>query len=490
MKLDIKNWHFVLGRGQHPVIILDALGRGHRSSFGKVIGCGFNTPNWIRYEGKTFIIKRDYQKIIRLLQGWVKKDPNKLKKIIDLGNKQIKILIQQTTKWKKLFLKKLSNKQLNGLIREFFNYFDELTVSFYTPFYAEDVIEAYLKRELAARSKQLDMGTEKVIEQLTSKHVPTPMIKEQEDLLKIAQQIIVKGLKQKYLRATTKNFEKLPLANKILAHQKKYQSLNTYIFHVVQYQVAEILKNLKNYLKDNPKQILVNQNKERRNKMKEQMKLVRKLKLTVKEKRIISIAREWNQFRNDRVYNIGIFQYNFKPILREWGRRHGLTYKQCIQLQKEEILSGKFSKKEIKARQRGYVFYLDNGVIKILVGQAKKNFLKKFESAKHYVRFVKGQPAYPGRVRGIVQQGTAYSFHNFKTGRVLVTGMTVPEVTPKLMKAKAIVTDEGGITCHAAIIAREFKIPTIIGTGNATAVFKDGDKVEVDANEGIIKKIK
>ncbi|MBU1854784.1 MAG: hypothetical protein KKF89_03620, partial [Nanoarchaeota archaeon] len=51
------------------------------------------------------------------------------------------------------------------------------------------------------------------------------------------------------------------------------------------------------------------------------------------------------------------------------------------------------------------------------------------------------------------------------------------------------VTDEGGITCHASIIARELGKPCIIGTKNATEVFKDGDIIEVDANKGLVRKI-
>ena len=57
-------------------------------------------------------------------------------------------------------------------------------------------------------------------------------------------------------------------------------------------------------------------------------------------------------------------------------------------------------------------------------------------------------------------------------------------------KAKAIIADEGGLTCHAAIISREFKIPCIIGTKVATEVLKDGDFVEVDANQGIVRVLK
>jgi pyruvate,water dikinase len=59
-----------------------------------------------------------------------------------------------------------------------------------------------------------------------------------------------------------------------------------------------------------------------------------------------------------------------------------------------------------------------------------------------------------------------------------------------MKKAIAFITDEGGITCHAAIIARELKKPCIIGTKIATKVLKDGDLVEVDANKGVVKIIK
>ena len=58
---------------------------------------------------------------------------------------------------------------------------------------------------------------------------------------------------------------------------------------------------------------------------------------------------------------------------------------------------------------------------------------------------------------------------------------------PYIKKAKGIITDEGGITCHAAIISRELKIPCVVGTKVATQVLKDGDEVELNADEGIIR---
>ena len=67
--------------------------------------------------------------------------------------------------------------------------------------------------------------------------------------------------------------------------------------------------------------------------------------------------------------------------------------------------------------------------------------------------------------------------------------MTRPDYIIGIKKAAAIVTNEGGITCHAAIVSRELGIPCIIGTKIATEVFKDGDLVEVNANHGVVKKI-
>ena len=69
---------------------------------------------------------------------------------------------------------------------------------------------------------------------------------------------------------------------------------------------------------------------------------------------------------------------------------------------------------------------------------------------------------------------------------ILVSVHTVPQMIPVVLKASAIVTDEGGINGHAAIVSREFKIPCIIGVGNATQRIKTGMEIEVDAINGVV----
>ncbi len=104
---------------------------------------------------------------------------------------------------------------------------------------------------------------------------------------------------------------------------------------------------------------------------------------------------------------------------------------------------------------------------------------------------IKGMVACKGNVTGkvkiVLNALDKEDADKFEDGNILVTSMTRPEFLQLMKKAAAIVTNEGGISCHAAIIARELKIPCIIGTKIATKVLKDGDIVEVDADKGIVK---
>lgn len=72
------------------------------------------------------------------------------------------------------------------------------------------------------------------------------------------------------------------------------------------------------------------------------------------------------------------------------------------------------------------------------------------------------------------------------SGEILATSMTRTDFFPLLKEAKAIIANEGGMTCHAAIVSRELGVPCIVGTKKATEVLKDGDFVELKLNHGKI----
>jgi len=108
----------------------------------------------------------------------------------------------------------------------------------------------------------------------------------------------------------------------------------------------------------------------------------------------------------------------------------------------------------------------------------------------HAVQDVRGLVASTGRAIGTARIVTsAEDIEKVHEGDILVAVMTRPDYVPAMKKAAAIVTDEGGITSHAAIVARELRVPCIIGTKIASKVFKDGDRLEVNANHNWVRKL-
>jgi pyruvate,water dikinase len=102
-------------------------------------------------------------------------------------------------------------------------------------------------------------------------------------------------------------------------------------------------------------------------------------------------------------------------------------------------------------------------------------------------RLLRGLPASPGMVAGKAHVILdAKHIGEFQNGEILVTEMTSPDWAPAMRKALAIVTDSGGITCHAAIVSRELGIPCVVGTGTATTVLKTGQLITVDATHGMV----
>lgn len=156
-------------------------------------------------------------------------------------------------------------------------------------------------------------------------------------------------------------------------------------------------------------------------------------------------------------------------------------------LRTEEIINGNIPKKEeLKRRETGY-FFGDNKLLTELgKGKVEKLFKVHFNrEPQKKVRSLNGLPAYRGIVRGFVRRIMGHKqINDMKEDEILISPMTIPDFIPAIHKAAAIVTDEGGMLCHAAIVAREFQKPTIVGTGIASKRLQDGDIVEVNATEG------
>jgi phosphoenolpyruvate synthase/pyruvate phosphate dikinase len=149
-----------------------------------------------------------------------------------------------------------------------------------------------------------------------------------------------------------------------------------------------------------------------------------------------------------------------------------------------------------KKRQQRFVIYSVRGKVIELDDKNAYQIIKRFEKNITETSELKGTVAHPGFVKGKARV-ILLNYNNIKEqlkqiaqmheGEILVAETTSPEFTPALKKAKAVITNQGGLGSHAAIVSRELGIPCIVGTQTATAVIKTGDDLEVDANKGIVK---
>jgi rifampicin phosphotransferase len=101
---------------------------------------------------------------------------------------------------------------------------------------------------------------------------------------------------------------------------------------------------------------------------------------------------------------------------------------------------------------------------------------------------LRGNPGSPGKVRGTAKViRTLAEAAKLQSGDILVAETTAPPWTPLFATASGVVTDTGGVLSHGAVVAREYNIPAVVGTGAATAMIRDGQLLEVDGSTGVVR---
>jgi len=213
--------------------------------------------------------------------------------------------------------------------------------------------------------------------------------------------------------------------------------------------------------------------------------------LVGKEAYLVDIFQYIIYYRTHRTDTMNKAAFFAIPLFNKTAAEYGITYEQLMHCTSFEVLQKQIPSKEIlNQRIKDCSLLLDNGKVSCLTGKESLKLIEFFKEEVVNVKEFKGQVACKGNVKGEVKVvRNKQDFEKIVNGDILVTSMTTPEMMPLLKKASAFVTDEGGLTCHAAIISREMNKPCIIGTKIATKVLKDGDMVEVDADKGIVRKI-
>ncbi len=139
------------------------------------------------------------------------------------------------------------------------------------------------------------------------------------------------------------------------------------------------------------------------------------------------------------------------------------------------------------AMENGRVFMLQSRPITTL-GMNNGTEAKEGAGEERTI-ITKGLGASPGMASGTVKiVKDTDELDKVGNGDILVTVMTTPDMVPAMKRANGIITDEGGVTCHAAIVSRELGISCVVGTGDATKILKENEMVTLDGNKGIVYK--
>lgn len=376
-------------------------------------------------------------------------------------------------------VKKISDK---GLIALYNNVLEALALESalgtMSDFLDSELVPQTIKKYLKKIKAPADM-----IEAAVTSLYSSPYIKEQEDFFKLAD-FYSKG----------KNINK-----QLQTHAEKYWYLQNDYSQAVKLDVEHFKTQIQKYLKEkgDPKeelQLLANKRSTLVSKKRSLMRLAR----VKKQKEFLKIL---------KMLDIHIYLWDLKKVMMqkafyyldllliEIGTRRKVKFNDLKWCTPEEVRVGKTTKQlrdEIKKRKTLCVLEIvKKGTIKVITGpQAKKKVSRIEGKTLGDVAELKGQVANRGKVQGRVRVVLDPRGVKFKQGDILVTGMTTPDFMPLMRKASAIVTDEGGITCHAAIVSRELGIPCVIGTKIGTKVLKNGENIAVDANGGIVKVLK
>jgi phosphohistidine swiveling domain-containing protein len=232
---------------------------------------------------------------------------------------------------------------------------------------------------------------------------------------------------------------------------------------------------------------------------KERKKIIYALKLSSEELEPYNIASDIIFLKGYRKECIFYGHYALSLIYKEISKRTDLAMNQIYMLTKHELEDMLFNGKEIdlnaiNMKFKRNVLHYHKRKIKLYLAEDADLFLSKLDIKKEKVNLnnntLSGTCASSGKAKGkIVIVNNNNDINKMYDGAIMLSHTTFPSMVPAMKKAAAIITEDGGITCHAAIVSREMGTPCITGVKHALDILSDGDEVEIDASNAIVKVI-
>ncbi|RLF93261.1 hypothetical protein DRN50_07530 [Thermococci archaeon] len=344
-------------------------------------------------------------------------------------------------------------------------------------------------KKLLSRKVRNRKETNEYLSILHSSPYLSPIMEEEKEMLKL-----VMGFRQDCDRMINR---------KLYEHLKKYAWIPTDFGFGKPWSMGDVKKRFNKFLQFSVPELekrlrkIENHTQEIREKKNE---LIRSLNLPEDVQKIIELVEVMGFVRLYRRYNWAQVFYYATPLLEEMGKRLKLRRIDLLFCMYEEIRDAllhqkRIDKSMIATRKKKYTIHFTSEKVIYYVSPSADEFLgsQQFYEPEEKIerKSIEGTVACRGKVRGIAKIVLNLSdMKKVREGEILVAHETTPDFLPVMEKASAFVTDEGGLSCHAAIVAREMGRPCIVGTKIATKVLKDGDFIEVDAVNGIIKIIK
>lgn len=376
----------------------------------------------------------------------------------------------------------ISNHELIKLFDLFCFYGDKAALAYYIPYDYISSLLGLVKQKILAKGLVENIDEELKILSLSG--INTILHSERKSFLQALAFI------QKNFEINDYLWQNKAAIDLIFLHWYKFGSL-VYV-HGAQrnYTYEDYLEKFKRNISLNAEQELINLNHEFDKNYKIYLTTAAKYKSDLKLMTQIEWLRKFMQYRNKEAEYNNSYIDHCTNLFKEMAKRLDIKLAEVWILSKFEIKNGlatNFDKKMVEERKKwGFTIKQQGNEILVYTG------VKDEDKIKEEIRvtdLIKGQVTFPGLVKGRAKIITN-PFHQgkyFNEGDILITAMTTPDFVPLMRKASAIVTDEGGILSHASIISRELKKPCVIGTKIATKVLKDGDEIEVNAQEGIVR---
>jgi len=375
-----------------------------------------------------------------------------------------------------------SNKQLVELLDACYKADEPVSTDSWTLFDTVEISLISAVENLLVKSGQTGTEVDALLLELSKPSKITPLDREKLSLLEL---VLLDG--EEYRRAFNK-------------HVEEFAFIPMYDMYYEPYDKEYFNKRVEETRRSSSKELIKNEIADIKMRYKKRVEfnkhILKKYDSDKTIKYLLQFFIGYSYLKDLKPYTRDKGSYHYRPIFVEVAKRVNRTLYQTLFMDTEELRSALLgqstvSAKELDKRSKNSVYFSRDAEI---VCSYDPDVLKKvdgFLKPEASIGEIKGTKAFGGFVTGIISLilSTA-DFGKFKKGSVLVASATRPDFVPIMKNATAIITDEGGILSHAAIVSRELGIPCIVGTKIATKILKDGMMVEVDADRGVVKILK